>query len=892
MNKYIYINEGGVTMKKITALLLIAIMLFVSIPTFIFAADFVAKTFSSNKVSQIPTNIIPLGSNNLLSVTKGGSGGDYDNVYVSSSGISMSYEKTDRSVVVATKKPTAAKTLQGSSTAPLAELTYSSGDKTIAVQVIKITFGAPKSDVTNTSSKVAILKVSKKQLWVGHSTDSGTSEAHQKVNGYPGSVVVQLRIVISGNVDLGTLIYGASDIDQVNSWSGAHEGITFGEQFGQGTVWKGTSLSRDGRKYYIASNDTMDGNNSWFKGGVIGSKLSSSTFIVNHRVGGQMETQIAIYTDYYDELVNDPTPTPPPTPPEPPSPTTVSYTVNHHYENPGSTETINSITYTAYLGQNVNVELKPVDGYTTPKQIVTQLTGNNQVFDYYYHPLLYSIKTSIGPGDGTITPSIEQINWNSNKTITCSCDANNYISKVLVDDVVVYKLSEDAYLNTYSYEFKNIKQNHTVKAYFGTMPTHSIITSKSGDGEITQSQYDIEHGSNRTISFEPSEHSKIEELIIDGVNVSISDNATSYTFENISGNHTIHVKFAATEYLVATYIDYGTIDSSSYVTKNEDITIRYLPAITRSVKTILINGEPITADASVSYEPNTIILHNVQKNMSVGVFCEAVPFLNVKTNIESGEITEDMTVLRGGSCTIEYRPDNGYKVDAVLVNGVDFTHKTNENTIRLTNIHENKEVNVLCSEIPRFSVSTHILNGTITESTDVSAGSSVLIEFNPIDNYKIASVIVNNENKEFELSGDGGSLYLENIREDKDVFVICEQKRYAIYTDVKNGKISGDLEVSEGEDAIVLYSTNKRYRLRSITIDGKKIKDLEKHKKRYVFKNVTEDHNIKVVYKKIKPFIGPVTGDPSLIDMYILIFCVAALGLILTVKLLYKDNNE
>ena len=52
---------------------------------------------------------------------------------------------------------------------------------------------------------------------------------------------------------------------------------------------------------------------------------------------------------------------------------------------------------------------------------------------------------------------------------------------------------------------------------------------------------DIEDGGSRTIDYEPEEGYHIASITVDGVPVDINQYPTSYTFANITEDHTIHI---------------------------------------------------------------------------------------------------------------------------------------------------------------------------------------------------------------------------------------------------------------------------------------------------------------------------------------------------------------
>jgi len=78
---------------------------------------------------------------------------------------------------------------------------------------------------------------------------------------------------------------------------------------------------------------------------------------------------------------------------------------------------------------------------------------------------------------------------------------------------------------------------------------------------------------------------------------------------------------------------------------------------------------------------------------------------------------------------------------------------------------------------------------------------------------------------------------------------------------VKNGKIDKTITgITKGDSKTVSYSPSKGYELKSVTVDGTTV-DTEKYPNKYTFKDITSNHEIKVVYAKKGS--GQDTDDPG-----------------------------
>jgi len=100
-----------------------------------------------------------------------------------------------------------------------------------------------------------------------------------------------------------------------------------------------------------------------------------------------------------------------------------------------------------------------------------------------------------------------------------------------------------------SYTFTNVTYNHTIKAYFKLVPaatpdTYTIAASVSGaegSGSITPSgMTTVNKGDSQTYTMTPGPGYKVSYVVVDGTNVGAP---TSYTFTNVTWNHTIKAYF-------------------------------------------------------------------------------------------------------------------------------------------------------------------------------------------------------------------------------------------------------------------------------------------------------------------------------------------------------------
>ena len=150
-------------------------------------------------------------------------------------------------------------------------------------------------------------------------------------------------------------------------------------------------------------------------------------------------------------------------------------------------------------------------------------------------PNIYTIMASAGTG-GTINPSGSvALPLGATQIFTITPNSNYQISQVLVDGVVQSPVPS-------SYTFTNINANHTIAASFVHNPV--TITANAGiGGRISPSgNVSVAYEANQIFTITPSRGYRISRVLVDGVAVTLSSN--TYTFTNVTANHTIAASFA------------------------------------------------------------------------------------------------------------------------------------------------------------------------------------------------------------------------------------------------------------------------------------------------------------------------------------------------------------
>ena len=110
---------------------------------------------------------------------------------------------------------------------------------------------------------------------------------------------------------------------------------------------------------------------------------------------------------------------------------------------------------------------------------------------------------------------------------------------MLVDGVSVGAVS--------SYTFTNVTADHTIAASFA-INTYTITATAGAGGSISPAgAVSVNYGANATFAITPNSGYHIADVLVDGASVGA---VGTYTFTNVTANHTIAASFAINTYTI------------------------------------------------------------------------------------------------------------------------------------------------------------------------------------------------------------------------------------------------------------------------------------------------------------------------------------------------------
>lgn len=239
--------------------------------------------------------------------------------------------------------------------------------------------------------------------------------------------------------------------------------------------------------------------------------------------------------------------------------------------------------------------------------LASAVIGTTQMKLYEaYLPIVHSVITSVQ--NGTITESSLEIAQGTSHTVSYGCEEGYRLQKLVVD-------GQEQNIEEYpdSYAFSDLQADHTVDVFFEEIPRYTVTTSVE-HGMIDDNPSALEHES-LSIRFTPEEHFELAELLVDGNPIALDEVENSYTFDDLTADHTIDVKFQPIPtYTLKVKAENGTVTEEEVTLyRGESYTTKASPFKHYSLTKCLVDGK----QAKATKRDGNITLENIQDNHTI-----------------------------------------------------------------------------------------------------------------------------------------------------------------------------------------------------------------------------------------------------------------------------------
>jgi Divergent InlB B-repeat domain len=287
-------------------------------------------------------------------------------------------------------------------------------------------------------------------------------------------------------------------------------------------------------------------------------------------------------------------------------------------------------------------------------------------------PGLYSITTS-SDSNGTIIPSgnppvsqasngssvmkLVTVSQGSSQSFSITPNAGYHVADVKADGTSLGVVG--------AYTFNNVTADHSLNATFA-ISGYSITSSAENGGSVSPAgTTTVNSGAGQTFTITPSTGYQIAGVVVDGVSAGA---VSTYTFTNVTANHTISVTFSVKTYTIsATTGTSGSVSPAgiSAVNYGGSQMFSITPATGYHVAGVKVDGSSVSAVASYTFS-NVTANHTIAATFAINTYTVSAS-AGTGGSISPSGIS---TVNYGGSKTFRISPNRGYKIKSVSVDGV------------------------------------------------------------------------------------------------------------------------------------------------------------------------------------------------------------------------------
>jgi len=205
-----------------------------------------------------------------------------------------------------------------------------------------------------------------------------------------------------------------------------------------------------------------------------------------------------------------------------------------------------------------------------------------------------------------------------------------------------------------SYTFTNVTGSHTIQASFSIL-TYTISATAGNGGTISPlGTVVVNHGENQTFTITPDTGYGVADLMVDGVSVGASE---TYTFSEVTANHTIQASFIIRTYTIsATAGNGGSISPSGNVIVGHGTTRTFTitPNSGYEIADVMVDGLSVGPVETFSFS-NITHHHTIQASFNILLYTVSfqITDANTGTSIDDAQITFDGVLYEPGVYVFE-----------------------------------------------------------------------------------------------------------------------------------------------------------------------------------------------------------------------------------------------
>lgn len=540
-------------------------------------------------------------------------------------------------------------------------------------------------------------------------------------------------------------------------------------------------------------------------------------------------------------------------------PVTISATGSGNVFNSVTGEKLSNGIYYISYGGDLYLNFAPSDKYYISSVIVNGtsvgipssysfvgLTKNSSI------AIVFTLRTfeisMVVNGNGSVDKALlETVSVGDSITYTFTPDNGAFLDYVMIDGV--------KYTDITSYTFANVQENHTITVYFATYQ-YTVTASITGRGDIGQPTISyVNYGDDLTFIFVASTGYTLKKIVVDGQEISV---VSSYTFENITSNHSIQIVFEKD--VVNVYVEIAGVGRVSvtnstsnqtlaYTEESTSFTVEYgsnmnfivTPNDAYEVSAIYINDTSIGSKTSFVYQDT---IEDVEIRI---VF--AIKTYTLKLQIYGSGYSDQSTIVTksyGESIQYNFTASQGYKVSSIVINGSEVLATA---TYLIENIKTNYNIVVTFEKIT-FNISWFGYNNVLITTTKVEYNQLPVMSFVTPTRPSEGIYVYVFAGWNTELDGEGTSL----VPATQDATYYAQYNKELVKFEIK-ATTNGYGEISPSGSQMVEYGSSKTftfiaydgYHLSRIVIDENTVIE---NISDYTFEDVKNSHKILAIFRR------------------------------------------
>ena len=365
--------------------------------------------------------------------------------------------------------------------------------------------------------------------------------------------------------------------------------------------------------------------------------------------------------------------------------------------------------------------------------------------------------------------------------------------------------------------------------------TYAITASAGPNGSISPSGVvTVNYMGSQSFTITAATGYHITDVLVDGASVGA---VASYSFTNVTANHTIAASFAINTYIItATAGPNGTITPSGEVSVSHGAsqTFTITPATGYHIVDVLLDGVPAAGPLASYIFTNVTGAHSISATFAIDTFTLTAS-AGANGSISPSGAT---TVNYGGSQAFTITPATGYHVADVLVDGVSVGAVTSHT---ISNVTANHTI------VASFAINTYTLdvtatNGTVTKVPNQATynhGATVELTATPATGYHFTgwSGSLTGTTNPATVTMDGNKTITAGFA--IDTFTLTASAG-------ANGTISpsGVTTLNYGASQTFTITPATGYHVADVLVDGVSVGAVTSH----TISNVTANHTIDVTF--------------------------------------------